>query len=222
MTGDFTGLKVNSFVKDLPGAGRTRDGTCSLQWPRSPLYFGSQRRARAGPRSHVQPSPRAPRRFACWPELQEALLGPQTRTLLTARAHTSLCWLQSFPGSNVGKLGGMTFPAPSAPLLHLPPQARWALSTVYTAFFIPQNHVTGLFDHLVVKRVSFVVTLFGLKYFKVTSLSLKSPYLENGADGIVLEVADMMQVRWTLPVDNGIRYLSQGSPTVPARCRDFT
>lgn len=70
--------------------------------------------------------------------------------------------------------------------------------------------------------MSFVVTLFGLKYFTVISLSLKSPCLENGADGIVLEAADMMQVRWTLPVDDGIRYLSQGGPTVPARCRDLT
>lgn len=66
---------------------------------------------------------------------------------------------------------------------------------VYTAFFIPQNHVTGLIDHMVVKRVSSVVTLFGLKYFKVTSLSLKSPCLENGADDIVFEMADMTQVR---------------------------
>lgn len=60
--------------------------------------------------------------------------------------------------------------------------------------------MTGLITHVVVKRLSFVVTLFGLQYFKVTSLN---PCLKNEADNIVLEMADVMHgLNGVLPVDN--------------------
>lgn len=58
-----------------------------------------------------------------------------------------------------------------------------------------QNDVTGLIMHVVVKRMSFVVTLFGLKYFKVTSLSLEIPCLENGTDNTILEMANVRQIQ---------------------------
>lgn len=60
--------------------------------------------------------------------------------------------------------------------------------------------MTGLITHVVVKRLCFVVTLFGLQYFKVTSLN---PCLKNEADNIVLEMADVMHgLNGVPPVDN--------------------
>lgn len=79
-----------------------------------------------------------------------------------------------------------------APLFPFPTQAGWAPCTVYTSFFILRNDVTSLIIHVVVKRVSFAVSLFELTDFSGTSPSLKFLCLENGADNIVLETADVM------------------------------
>lgn len=166
VAGDLIGLKLNSFVKDPPGSGqdlsnylgahcirtekKSQGLPCVLTWSRSTQ--GSAAVCLLARAAGSLPS--APK--------------VDTNPKEAGAPGVSPCFLQSLRGCKVGKLGCYGFSISPCCAVPHPHPSRVVLYTVYTALFILQNDVTGLIIHVVVKRLSFVVVLFGLQCFKVT------------------------------------------------------